>query len=78
LFAQLGNLPALRIPEVPDNFYHAYYKAYVFILPEALKEGWSRARIMHEINEAGVMCFSGSCSEVYLEKAFDNTTFRPS
>jgi dTDP-4-amino-4,6-dideoxygalactose transaminase len=77
LFAQLGNLPALRIPEVPDNFYHAYYKAYVFILPETLKEGWSRARIMHEINEAGVMCFSGSCSEVYLEKAFDNTTFRP-
>lgn len=22
-------------------------------------------------------CFSGSCSEVYLEKAFDNTGFRP-
>ena len=23
-------------------------------------------------------CFQGSCSEVYLEKAFDNTDFRPS
>ena len=22
-------------------------------------------------------CYSGSCSEVYLEKAFDNTGFRP-
>jgi dTDP-4-amino-4,6-dideoxygalactose transaminase len=27
--------------------------------------------------EKGVPCFSGSCSEVYLEKAFDNTDFRP-
>ena len=25
----------------------------------------------------GVPCFSGSCSEVYLEKAFDNTSYRP-
>jgi dTDP-4-amino-4,6-dideoxygalactose transaminase len=24
-----------------------------------------------------VPCYSGSCSEVYLEKAFDNTGFRP-
>jgi dTDP-4-amino-4,6-dideoxygalactose transaminase len=22
-------------------------------------------------------CYTGSCSEVYLEKAFDNTSFRP-
>jgi len=32
---------------------------------------------MREINEKGVPCYSGSCSEVYLEKAFDNTGFRP-
>ena len=25
----------------------------------------------------GVPAFSGSCSEVYLEKAFDNTGWRP-
>ena len=30
-----------------------------------------------EINARGVPCFSGSCSEVYLEKAFDGTGFRP-
>jgi len=24
-----------------------------------------------------VPCYSGSCSEVYLEKAFDNTGWRP-
>ena len=44
---------------------------------DALPEGWSRDRIMQEINGLGVPCFSGSCSEVYLEKAFDNTPWRP-
>jgi hypothetical protein len=29
-----------------------------------------KKRIMAEINEAGVPCYSGSCSEIYLEKAF--------
>jgi dTDP-4-amino-4,6-dideoxygalactose transaminase len=32
---------------------------------------------MSEINDAGVPCYQGSCSEVYLEKAFDNTGWRP-
>jgi len=43
----------------------------------ALPEGWSRDRIMAEINALNVPCFSGSCSEVYLEKAFDDTPWRP-
>ena len=32
---------------------------------------------MASINQQGVPCFSGSCPEVYLEKAFDDTDFRP-
>jgi len=42
-----------------------------------LKKGWDRDRIMTGINALGVPCYSGSCSEVYLEKAFDGTGFRP-
>ncbi len=72
-----GDLPALAVAQVPQNVVHAYYKLYVQVRPEALKEGWDRDRIMNEINGLGVPCFSGSCSEVYLEKAFDNTGFRP-
>jgi dTDP-4-amino-4,6-dideoxygalactose transaminase len=49
----------------------------VFIKPSALKEGWTRDRIINEINNAGVPCYQGSCSEIYLEKAFDNTPWRP-
>jgi dTDP-4-amino-4,6-dideoxygalactose transaminase len=56
---------------------HAQYKFYAYTRPENLGVGWSRDRIISEINEAGVPCFQGSCSEVYLEKAFDNTCWRP-
>ena len=42
-----------------------------------LAEGWSRDRIIAAINDAGVPCYQGSCSEVYLEKAFDDTGWRP-
>lgn len=68
---------ALRVPKLPDYIQHAAYKAYLFVRPEKLKSGWSRDRIMEEINREGVPCFSGSCSEVYLEHAFDNTGLRP-
>ena len=56
---------------------HANYKCYVYVRPENLKAGWSRDRIIEEVNTLGVPCFQGSCSEVYLEKAFDNTGWRP-
>ena len=63
----------LRVPAIPDYIEHAAYKCYVFV-----KGGVElRDKMIREINEKGVPCNSGSCSEVYLEKAFDNTGFRP-
>jgi dTDP-4-amino-4,6-dideoxygalactose transaminase len=70
-------LDGLRVPEVPEYMEHAAYKCYVYVEPEKLKPDWDRDRIMHEIMQAGVPCFSGSCPEIYLEKAFDNTAWRP-
>jgi dTDP-4-amino-4,6-dideoxygalactose transaminase len=72
-----ASFDALRIPAVPEHIEHARYKHYVFVRPELLKENWSRGRIVEEINLLGVPCYQGSCSEVYLEKAFDNTSYRP-
>ncbi len=72
-----AKLPALRVPQIPEEITHAAYKCYFFVRPEKLKEGWDRDRILNEIAEQGVPAFSGSCSEVYLEKAFDGTDFRP-
>ena len=40
--------------------------------PEALGDGWSRDRIISEIAALGYPAFSGSCSEIYLEKCFQD------
>lgn len=74
-----GYLSVPRLEESPQfaDSTHAYYKLYVYVQPDNLPEGWSRDRIIEEINKLGVPCFSGSASEVYLEKAFDNTGLRP-
>lgn len=85
IFAAARAFNSLRVPSdacgpcetVCSGCVHAHYKTYVFVRPERLASGWSRDRIMAQINAAGVPCFSGSCSEVYLEKAFDNTGWRP-
>ncbi|OGR69944.1 MAG: aminotransferase [Elusimicrobia bacterium GWD2_63_28] len=64
-------IPALRLTLPPKEIGHAYYKYYAFVRPELLKKGWNRGRIMNAIIAEGIPCFSGSCSEIYLEKAFD-------
>lgn len=56
---------------------HAQYKYYAYVRPDRLASGWDRDRIVAEIAARGVPCFQGSCSEVYLEKAFDGTSWRP-
>ncbi len=70
-------IPALRVEEPADHLQHAWYKYYVYVRPERLRRGWSRDRIMEEINGAGVPCFSGSCSEIYREKAFEKSGLVP-
>ena len=68
---------ALRVPDIPADIEHAAYKCYVFVDPKAIKPDWNRDRIMSSINSLGVPCFSGSCSEVYLEKAFATEKLKP-
>lgn len=71
------DVSALRAPALPAEVQHANYKYYVYVRPERLARGWTRDRIVAEINALGVPCYQGSCSEVYLEKAFDGTGWRP-
>ena len=70
-------LPGLRVPTLPDEAGHAGYKCYVFVRPESLAPGWDRDLIMNRMVEMGVPCFSGSCSEVYLEKCFQDLGLAP-
>ncbi len=68
---------SLRVVQIPSDCEHAEYKHYFFINPEYLSPGWSRDRIVDEMLTRGIPCYQGSCSEVYLEKAFDGTAWRP-
>jgi dTDP-4-amino-4,6-dideoxygalactose transaminase len=70
LTERFENLPALRVTVPPKEISHSYYKYYAFVKPERLKKDWNRDRIVDELNSLGVPCYSGSCSEIYLEKAF--------
>lgn len=70
-------LRGLRVPEIPPGVEHAAYKCSLFVEPDQLRSGWNRDRVMAEINLIGVPCQSGSCPEIYLEKAFAGTEWLP-
>ncbi|MAY42205.1 MULTISPECIES: DegT/DnrJ/EryC1/StrS aminotransferase family protein [unclassified Neptuniibacter] len=71
------DLDVIRVPEVPSTILHAAYKCYFFVDVPINEAEKVRDHFMAEINAKGVPCFSGTCSEVYLEKAFDGTGIRP-
>lgn len=73
----LQSLRALRLPWPHANVGHAFYRFYAFVEPDFLKAGWSRDRVMSELNAAGVPCTVGSCSEIYLERAFRDSGLGP-
>ena len=77
IYAAFADSPYFSVHRPSDEYVHAAYKCYVQVNTDQLPEGWSRDRIMAEINALAVPCFSGSCSEVYLEHAFDATPWRP-
>jgi dTDP-4-amino-4,6-dideoxygalactose transaminase len=67
---RLATVSGLRLTLPPAHIEHAYYKYYAFVRPEMLRPGWTRDRISEAIRAQGIPCLSGSCGEIYLEKAF--------
>ena len=70
-------MPWLRVPRVPDDVEHGAYRAFAFVRSAALPAGWDRDRIVDAIAAEGVPCASRGSAEIYLERAFDGTGFRP-
>jgi dTDP-4-amino-4,6-dideoxygalactose transaminase len=78
LAAVLARYPqAIRLPLPPAGQEHACYRLYAFVEQDGLQPGWNRDRIVAECTALGAPVFQGTCSEAYLEKAFDGTPFRP-
>jgi len=77
IFAVARKYSFINVAQVPDHMSHAYYKCYLTVNPERLPQGWNRDRIIQAISAQGIPCMSGSCSEVYKEKAFEGTNYVP-
>lgn len=60
----------VALPMPRPGIGHAFYKLYAY-LPERPDAEQLRDAILRRSTEAGLRVFSGSCSEVYLERAFD-------
>ncbi len=79
-------IKGLRVPNFNEKSWKGYhsgnvhgaYKCYVFVDRDNIHPSWNRDKILEKIQINGVPCFTGSCSEVYLEKAFENSKLRPS
>ena len=77
IWATCRGIDWLRAPEIPSHVEHAAYKAYAFVRPSRLPPGWDRDAVLAALLAEGIPAYSGSCSEVYREKAFDGTDYRP-
>jgi len=73
----LGDLAALRVPQPPPHTEPSYYRFYAYVRPDALRTGWDRDRILAEFAARKIPALVGSCSEVYLEKAFAAARLQP-
>lgn len=76
-FTKTGGIINCPVLDESGGSRHAYYKLYAYVKPQNLACGWSRDRLIRAICEQGVPCYQGSCSEVYLEKSFDDTGWAP-
>ena len=82
-----SHIDALRVPKFKclscsecnevNACIHGAYKCYIFLDNSKIQPKFSRLDIIDLINSAGVPCSVGSCSEVYLEKAFESLDCRP-
>ena len=78
IWSAAKDIPGIRIPQFRCNTsVHAAYKCYLFIEKDKLKKTWNQEKIISELSKIGVPCYSGSCSEVYLEKAFKKNNLKP-
>lgn len=77
LYAVCREYDFIYVPEIPEYIQHAQYKCYVQVRLDKLPKNCTRDTIIANLNKAGLPCYSGSCSEVYKEKAFDGHSYRP-
>ena len=61
---------AIKFHPVRDGDLHAHYRLEATVVPERLRAGWDRDRIMKALNAEGIPTYVGACPEIYREGAF--------
>ena len=77
LDAHFSNIPICRVTIPPGDYFHSYWRYFVYLNEEGMRGEWSRNRIMAKMQEKGIEGHCGYGGEIYQEKAFDNTGWRP-
>lgn len=77
LRSRFDRIPAVHVPWPEKGLTHAWYRLYVHVKEDALKDGWSRDRIQAACSDRGLVLSVGSCSEIYLEKCFQASNLGP-
>lgn len=76
LVAALSQASFIKFPSVShSDVTHAYYRVYGLIDLKSQSDAENhslRNEFVASLSEMGLPCFSGSCSEIYLEKAFES------
>jgi len=70
LAAALAQFPCVRIATVPSNYVHAYYRLDFAVVPERLRAGWDRDRILAAFIAEGIQASVGTCPALYRERAY--------
>lgn len=68
----LSDVPGLRVPTVRPGAKHAFYKFYFYLDRPAQEAAALRREIFRRSAALGLRVFSGSCSEIYREAAFED------
>lgn len=72
---RLLTCPGLIFNEPDVRIQSSFYRLYVLIDQSRLNPGWTRDRIISEVNKQGFKLGCGSCGEIYLEKSLKK--YRP-
>jgi dTDP-4-amino-4,6-dideoxygalactose transaminase len=73
----LRGISGALVDDPPASISPAYYRFYARIDTRVIGEPGARDAIAAAISSRGPVCGSGSCPEIYREKAFDGTEFAP-
>ena len=52
---------SIQVPSIPNNVTHAFYRCYIQVNKNKLKNNWNKKKIINKLVKKGVSCNEGSC-----------------